>query len=40
VEDVEPKERPLSPREQYLKIIEMYPIVKEFKDKLGLGLDY
>lgn len=39
-EEVEPKERPLSPREQYLKIIEMYPIVKEFKDKMGLDLDY
>jgi DNA polymerase-3 subunit gamma/tau len=40
IEDAEPKERPLSAREQYLKIIEMYPLVKEFKDKMGLDLDY
>ena len=38
--DNEPKEKPLSSREQYLKIIEMYPLVKELKDKLGMDLDY
>ena len=36
----EPKEKPLSSREQYLKIIEMYPLVKELKDRLGMDLDY
>ncbi len=34
------KEKPLSSREQYLKIIEMYPLVKELKDRLGMDLDY
>ena len=38
--DNEPKEKPLSSREQYLKIIEMYPVVKELKDRLGMDLDY
>jgi len=33
-------ERPLSSREQYLKIIEEYPLVKELKDRLRLELDY
>jgi DNA polymerase-3 subunit gamma/tau len=36
----EPKEKPLSSREQYLKIIEMYPLVKALKDRLGMDLDY
>lgn len=31
---------PLSSREQYQKIIEQYPLVKELKDRLGLELDY
>jgi DNA polymerase-3 subunit gamma/tau len=35
-----PTERPLSSREQYLKIIEEYPLVKELKDRLRLELDY
>lgn len=35
-----PAERPLSSREQYLKIIEEYPLVKELKDRLRLELDY
>ena len=39
-ESGEPKEKPLSSREQYLKIIEMYPLVKELKDRLGMDLDY
>ena len=33
-------EKPLSSREQYLKIIEEYPMVKELKDRLRLELDY
>ena len=36
----EPAEKPLSTREQYLKIIEEYPLVKELKDRLRLELDY
>lgn len=31
---------PLSSREQYQKIIEQYPLVKELKDRLRLELDY
>lgn len=30
----------LSTRQQYLKLIEQYPNVKELKDRLGLQLDY
>ena len=33
-------EKPLSSREQYLKIIAEYPLVKELKDRLRLELDY
>ena len=33
-------EEHLSTKEQYLRIIEEYPLVKELKDKLGLQLDY
>ncbi len=33
-------EKTLSTREQYLKIIEEYPLVKELKDRLRLELDY
>ncbi len=36
----EPKEAPLSGRQQYLKMIEVYPLVKELKDRLGMHLDY
>jgi DNA polymerase-3 subunit gamma/tau len=36
----EPADRPLNKREQYQKIIEQYPLVKELKDKLRLELDY
>ncbi|MBK7433416.1 MAG: DNA polymerase III subunit gamma/tau [Chitinophagaceae bacterium] len=36
----EPVEKPLSAREQYLKLIEEYPLVKELKDRLRLELDY
>lgn len=31
---------PLTAKDQYLKLIEEYPIVKELKDRLGLNLDY
>lgn len=34
------QERPLNSREQYQKMIEEYPIVKELRDKLKLELDY
>ena len=33
-------EKTLSKREQFLQIAEMYPLVKELKDKLKLELDY
>ena len=33
-------EEHLSTRQQYLKIIEEYPLVKQLKDRLGLQLDY
>ncbi|HLK29735.1 MAG TPA: DNA polymerase III subunit gamma/tau [Puia sp.] len=36
----EPTDRPLNKREQYQRIIEQYPLVKELKDKLRLELDY
>jgi DNA polymerase III subunit gamma/tau len=36
----EPQEKALNTREQYQKIIEEYPLVKELKDKLRLELDY
>jgi len=36
----EPVERTLSSKEQYLRIIEEYPLVKELKDRLKLELDY
>ncbi|HEX6429674.1 MAG TPA: DNA polymerase III subunit gamma/tau, partial [Niastella sp.] len=32
-------ERPLSTKEQYMKIIEQYPLVNELRSKLKLGLD-
>jgi DNA polymerase-3 subunit gamma/tau len=31
---------PLSSKEQYLKLVEQYPLVKELKDRLRLELDY
>jgi DNA polymerase III subunit gamma/tau len=34
------EERHLTTKEQYLKIIEEYPLVKQLKDRLGLQLDY
>lgn len=39
-DDNEPKEKPLSIKEQYLKMIEQYPLVKELRDRLNLELDY
>jgi DNA polymerase-3 subunit gamma/tau len=33
-------EAPLSSREQFLKLTEQYPLVKELKDRLKLDLDY
>jgi len=38
--DQEPVERPLNTREQFLKMAEAYPLVKELKDRLRLELDY
>jgi DNA polymerase-3 subunit gamma/tau len=39
-QNTEPEERTLSRKEQYLQIIEKYPMVKELKDRLKLELDY
>ncbi|MBN9379781.1 MAG: DNA polymerase III subunit gamma/tau [Chitinophagaceae bacterium] len=36
----EPVDRPLNTREQFLQIVEQYPLVKELKDRLKLELDY
>lgn len=36
---IDPEEN-LSTRQQFLKIIETYPLVKELKDRLGMHLDY
>jgi DNA polymerase-3 subunit gamma/tau len=35
-----PVEKPMSSREQYLRMIEMYPLIKELRDRLELDLDY
>ncbi|HEY4110677.1 DNA polymerase III subunit gamma/tau [Puia sp.] len=40
VVDEEPAERPLNKREQFIQIVEQYPLVKELKDRLKLELDY
>ena len=40
VTDEEPKERPLTTKEQFFKMVEEYPMVKELKDRLKLELDY
>ncbi len=34
------QEKHLTTKEQYLKVIEAYPLVKQLKDRLGLQLDY
>jgi DNA polymerase-3 subunit gamma/tau len=36
----EPKEEVLTTKQQYLRIIEEYPLVKQLKDQLGMQLDY
>jgi DNA polymerase-3 subunit gamma/tau len=38
--DTEPVEKTMTKKEQYLAIVEQYPLVKELKDRLGLELDY
>ena len=38
--EVEPAEKPLSTKDQFLKMAEQYPLVKELKDRLRLELDY
>ena len=38
--DKKPAEEHLSTKQQYLKMIEQYPLVKELKDKLKMELDY
>ncbi|NBO49268.1 MAG: DNA polymerase III subunit gamma/tau [Chitinophagia bacterium] len=35
-----PAEQTLSQRDQYLKMISLYPLVKEMRDQLNLDLDY
>ena len=35
--DVEPAEKPLSTKDQFLKMAEQYPLVKELKDRLEAG---
>lgn len=39
-EDTEVKEKPLSTKEQYQKLAEQYPYLKELKERLRLELDY
>jgi DNA polymerase-3 subunit gamma/tau len=38
-EDTGPVEKPLNKREQYLKMIEDYPLIKALKDNLNLDLE-
>ena len=39
-ESNEPADRPLNTKEQFLKIAEEYPLVKELRDRLKLDLDF
>jgi DNA polymerase III subunit gamma/tau len=39
-EKKEPADLPLSSKEQYQKLVEQFPLVKELKDRLRLELDY
>jgi DNA polymerase-3 subunit gamma/tau len=39
-EDRPPLEIPMNSKEQYQKMVEQYPLVKELKDRLRLELDY
>jgi DNA polymerase-3 subunit gamma/tau len=38
--DPEPVEKTMTKKEQFISIVEQYPLVKELKDRLGLELDY
>jgi len=38
--EIEPAEKPLSTKDQFLKMAEQYPLVKELKERLRLELDY
>jgi DNA polymerase-3 subunit gamma/tau len=40
LQEVSVTDMPLSSREQYVKLVELYPLVKELKDRLRLELDY
>jgi DNA polymerase-3 subunit gamma/tau len=35
-----PADKPLSTKEQFMRMVEKYPLVKELKDRLGMELDY
>ncbi|MEQ1797464.1 MAG: DNA polymerase III subunit gamma/tau [Lacibacter sp.] len=39
-EENNPVDRPLSTKEQFMKMTEKYPLVKELRDRLGMELDY
>jgi DNA polymerase-3 subunit gamma/tau len=40
IEETLPTERPLTIKDQYLKLIENYPLIKTLKERLNLELDY
>jgi DNA polymerase III subunit gamma/tau len=39
-EETNVADRPLSTKEQFMRMTEKYPLVKELKDRLGMELDY
>lgn len=39
-EEENPADKPLSTKEQFMRMVEKYPLVKELKDRLGMELDY
>ena len=39
-EEENPTDKPLSTKEQFIRMVEKYPLVKELKDRLGMELDY
>lgn len=39
-EEENPADKPLSTKEQFIRMVEKYPLVKELKDRLGMELDY
>ena len=39
-EEENPAGKPLSTKEQFMRMVEKYPLVKELKDRLGMELDY